>query len=459
MKFKVQNLGIIEEAEVDLSKDLILLCGQNNTGKTYLAYAIYFLFESISRRGYGVKKELVNNLLSELLHNKEIKIYLKDEIKRLKEISDFEERFSEDVKYYFSNFLSTDAGFDATISFDWDFLYHKSFNKEMLLQIKHFNDYLFIILKTKKTDYIEINLQNAENFLSKKEDVAAFQHALSFAEKIIHEFNPQIFTSERSAINIFSKELSLTKNKLFDKILKSNDTDLLELARTRVNRYPKPIIDSLEIAEDLLNLSKNKSEFAYLAEELEKIMGGKVAVSEYGDLRYKPNNSKSQNLEMHLSSSLVKSLSSLAFYLRHLAQKNDVIMIDEPELNLHPDNQRKIARFFGRLVNEGFKVIISTHSDYIIKEINNLIMLSKESKHTKSLLKKFKYNENEVIKPSQVEALLFRQNSGKNGKVIPEKIEITETGLSVKTIDEVIDDLDNTIEAIYFKLFESDNDE
>ncbi|MEZ4888168.1 MAG: AAA family ATPase [Chitinophagales bacterium] len=47
MIFKVKNLGIIEEAEVDLGKDLILLTGHNNTGKTYLAYAIYGLFTSL----------------------------------------------------------------------------------------------------------------------------------------------------------------------------------------------------------------------------------------------------------------------------------------------------------------------------------------------------------------------------------------------------------------------------
>jgi pantothenate kinase-related protein Tda10 len=43
MIFRIENLGIIGKAEVDLNKDLILLCGHNNTGKSYLAYAIYHL--------------------------------------------------------------------------------------------------------------------------------------------------------------------------------------------------------------------------------------------------------------------------------------------------------------------------------------------------------------------------------------------------------------------------------
>ncbi|MCB1194316.1 MAG: ATP-binding protein, partial [Leptospiraceae bacterium] len=269
-----------------------------------------------------------------------------------------------------------------------------------------------------------------------------------FQKKVI------LFTAERKAINLFSRELSIIKSKVLEAILKSNT--VREFVRERMYRYQKPISDALAMSEDLLNLSKNKSYFAFLAEELEEIIGGKITVSEYGDLRYRPDNAENKNLEMYLSSSLVKSLSNLAFYLKHVAQKNDVIIIDEPELNLHPDNQRKIARFFGRLVNEGFKVVISTHSDYIIKEINNLIMLKKDNKHTKSLLKKFNYLENELIHFSQVEALLFKQNTGTDYLVIPEQIEVTETGLNVKTIDDVIDNLEYTAETIYYKLFESE---
>ena len=47
MKFIVENLGPITKAEVDLSKRLILLTGQNNTGKTYLSNAVYNQAESL----------------------------------------------------------------------------------------------------------------------------------------------------------------------------------------------------------------------------------------------------------------------------------------------------------------------------------------------------------------------------------------------------------------------------
>jgi predicted ATPase len=43
MIIKIKNLGIVEEARVDLGKDLIILTGENNTGKTYVAYTLYQL--------------------------------------------------------------------------------------------------------------------------------------------------------------------------------------------------------------------------------------------------------------------------------------------------------------------------------------------------------------------------------------------------------------------------------
>lgn len=53
-----------------------------------------------------------------------------------------------------------------------------------------------------------------------------------------------------------------------------------------------------------------------------------------------------------------------------------MLIIDEPELNLHPDNQRKMAGLLARLVNCGVKVLVTTHSDYLIRELNNRVMLN-----------------------------------------------------------------------------------
>ena len=77
-------------------------------------------------------------------------------------------------------------------------------------------------------------------------------------------------------------------------------------------------------------------------------------------------------------------------------------MIDEPELNLHPKNQCRIARLFARLIHMGIKVFITTHSDYIIKELNKLIMLSNEAAHLKEIAKKYNYRSDELLDAARV---------------------------------------------------------
>ena len=67
-----------------------------------------------------------------------------------------------------------------------------------------------------------------------------------------------------------------------------------------------------------------------------------------------------------MTSSIVKTMSSLILYLKHLARKNDLVIIDEPEMNLHPDNQILLTRIFAELVNKGLRIVISTHSDYFV---------------------------------------------------------------------------------------------
>ena len=106
---------------------------------------------------------------------------------------------------------------------------------------------------------------------------------------------------------------------------------------------------------------------------------------------------------MSLRSS-VKSLAGLAFYLRHTAPKDGLLVIDEPELNLHPDNQRSIARILAEIARAGVRVLISTHSDYVIRELSNLIALYPPN--AAALREKHGYSESETLDAASVGAYL-----------------------------------------------------
>ena len=75
---------------------------------------------------------------------------------------------------------------------------------------------------------------------------------------------------------------------------------------------------------------------------------------------------------------MTKELVPLVLYLRYLAEPDDLIVIDEPEMNLHPAAQVEIIEFLAMLVNAGLNVLITTHSPYIIDHISNLIVAKKQ---------------------------------------------------------------------------------
>ena len=306
--------------------------------------------------------------------------------------------------------------------------------------------------------YLEIQVkQNLNNYFSVKNGF--FTDTQLNLEVQETDFNDEqinktvIFPSVREGINLFNKELSVIKNKTFDTLLsRSEAQDLSRFLASRFNKYPKAIRNSLSMAQNLDAHRTQTSDFAHLADELENLfLQGKISVNTEGDVLFKPFGSE-RSLDIHMTSSTIKSLSLLTVYLRHIAQKNDFIIIDEPELNLHPDNQRKIARFIGRLINEGFKVLVSTHSDYIIRELNNLIMLNSGLKSkpndTEGLLKNYDYTTNELLDKDRVGVYLFRV-----GQPVAE-VPILETGFNVATIDEEARKLNQSSQDIYFTLFD-----
>jgi len=96
------------------------------------------------------------------------------------------------------------------------------------------------------------------------------------------------------------------------------------------------------------------------------------------------------------------------------------------------------------IANRGVKVIVSTHSDYFIREVNNLIMLKSDFKSKGSIMKKHSYDENMLISSNEVNAYLFCKNN-------IEEMEIDEQeGIIAKTFDSVINELNLVSDDIYY---------
>lgn len=83
---------------------------------------------------------------------------------------------------------------------------------------------------------------------------------------------------------------------------------------------------------------------------------------------------KDDRIALQHASSSVKSLFGLEFYLKHKVSAGDILFIDEPEMNLDPMRQIKFAELISKLSQSGVRVIISSHSDYLIRATTNQML-------------------------------------------------------------------------------------
>lgn len=267
-----------------------------------------------------------------------------------------------------------------------------------------------------------------------------------------------LMPAERAGLHLFYRELGTRRTALLHHASREN-IDLGELLRDVIHsRYAMPIADYINWLNQLSENQRNSQGiFHGYGEFLKKeLVRGAYTVSLRGDITFKPRQRKrdgnrTQSMSLHMTSSTVKSLFGLWFYLEKQAKAGDLLMIDEPELNLHPNNQRIIARLLAKLVNAGLNVVISTHSDYIVREFNSLIMLNDE--RVQNLRKKYGYQEDEVLDSTKVGAYLFD-----NQTIEPFEIS-SDDGIYATTFDEVIRDLNQVNDDIYYSLQESSNEQ
>ena len=105
--------------------------------------------------------------------------------------------------------------------------------------------------------------------------------------------------------------------------------------------------------------------------------------------------------------------------LQILAKKRDVskcaILVEEPEAHLHPLKQRMMADIIGALSHSGAIIQITTHSDYFLRRLNELIMFAKAMKAVddtdklKALSEQVNIVEDTSIDESIVGAYLLRK--------------------------------------------------
>jgi len=420
MKLIVKNYGAIQYASIDLSKKLYLFVGYNNTGKTYLTKLIYEIFNpdtlsdfsSSEFNTFDNKQEIENLILTKELIDgilKDFSNYLKEEVvaKKLLKVD--------------TDILELDK-FHIEFEYDIETIKNSEFKSSSKLNFLGLNMIVFNLIKKKKSLKLEIEQWDEGDFLSKlpKELLESISGLGSV---------PKEFSSLRDAMDsntntylLLNLLLQIDEKPFF---LPSNRDFILENAdalKTKVNETTKEIaelalellgtgdtnkeqISNLlarklentqasyiqELSDEILKLRSSKDEnfiskgtefHNELLEKLSKLLGGEIIYEKASAIsnsyeKFKLHQGTEKVIKMDLASSSVNQLSPLFLFFKYLAKaERNFLMIDEPEENLHPQNQILLMNLLMEFITNNNRLLITTHSPLLAEVINNYLVLS-----------------------------------------------------------------------------------
>ncbi len=463
MKFHFEKLGLLDEADLEVA-DLTIICGENNTGKTYATYAVYGFLRSWREllslvlkpqlRQAAQTKDTYQIDLQALFAGK-LNDYLAllgtNYIKILPDVFATHEKF----------FAATKVVCSVTAE------QHNFINTPYQRSIKGSSDKLLATLrKNQGSAMLDVLMAG---------DAPDALHTDGLLDFLIDAIGDIIFapylpdvviaSAERTGAAIFRKEFDLPRNNLLRQIGAQYGRDAGQTFQRMddINGgYAWPVKDDIYFVRRLEDLDRLTGTLAAaepgLIADFERILGGSYKVVQGKGLYYQPQGGSAARYTMNESSSCVRALLDIGFYLRCKAKVGDIFIIDEPELNLHPKNQRAFARLIARMVNAGVKVFITTHSDYLVKEFNTLIMLAQRTEHTKKVQATHHYLDEELLDPARVRlymtgtAVKAGQGKGTRNKINTLKPATIhpDRGIEVSTFDTTIEEMNDLQSEILY---------
>lgn len=118
------------------------------------------------------------------------------------------------------------------------------------------------------------------------------------------------------------------------------------------------------------------------------------------------------------SKQLLPVITQLAY-----SDSGSIILVEEPEMSLHPAYQRLLPALFGRAVKEGKQILLTTHSSYFPLSLDLVLKGYNLSGQTTRGLKRYK------IQLSTDDVLVYHVTRDRRGYTNLEKLEIEENGL------------------------------
>ena len=356
MKLTINNIGKLKNAEVEIN-GITVIAGENNTGKSTVGKALWSIFNSF----YKTDKQILNEKSKNI--EEELTFINRSNLTNLQSYRNFREKIEKFVNEIFT---------------DTDYFLKEGFLREKIMNVFGDVDEKIIL-------EISENVRKILKIPNRKVIEQIVQN------RLITEFNNQVN-------NIYSNKLGEIKLEVKDSEyeVKLQNNEVIELTDEKFLNTEALYIDNPNIIDDvptffldnsvikhkihLINKLNNfkeeniikdiiiKEKLEKVYEKLNDIMNGKFVKKNLGNVFYQKNKYEFniKNLSMGL-----KTFAILKILLENNSLKEKgTIILDEPEIHLHPEWQVLFAELIVLLQKEfEMHILLTTHSPYFLKAI------------------------------------------------------------------------------------------
>ena len=353
MKLSIRNVGKLKEADVEIN-GITVIAGENNTGKSTVSKTLFSLFNgfyNFDNKMLELKSKDITNIFLRFLQNLN-----RENVNILIDISD---KIVKDTSYKFDR--------NKLIK-----LIQENRNFISIEYLEEVSEKIFNILNIKDEEYLENTISyilnnEFDNQINTiwSDDLGEIALKIKENELKLKIKNNKVIKIENK-INLRSEVIYIDDPFIIDNLNEYKWRDINYLENHKESLETKLIREKNEKTFSEKIIAKNNLQ--QITEKLEEVINGKIKFNQ-GKWIYEFENNNELNLK-----NLSAGLKSFAILKRLVENGNleekGIVILDEPEIHLHPEWQLKFAELIVLLQKEfRMHILLTTHSPYFVSAI------------------------------------------------------------------------------------------
>lgn len=370
MKLILKNIGKIEECSVDIN-GITVIGGENNTGKSTVGRALYAVFNSfynVQKRIIDERVESIDNLLTRAIFSGTIYNFQIN----IRDVATYIVSHTDEYKNTEIQSLQ-DEIFNIIIKYNADInpISLKDINREQISQIKsilNVSDIDFLKIALRKKLNVEFNNQICNIFSEKDGEIILKIRDNDISIFVKNDGNIEIHNSYN--ISLHTEVVYIDDPFVLDNgkqiFLPLSDSFLNHTRHLYGKLFGQASANKENIVENVI--VEDKLENIY--RKLSSVCSGDIISKNLFEWGYRKKGSDKILSIQNLSSGL-KSFIIIKMLLNNgVLKSNGTIILDEPEIHLHPEWQLLFAELIVLIQKElGIHILLTTHSPYFLNAI------------------------------------------------------------------------------------------